>query len=147
MTHTPLLTVTTLRQLAALSWAAYQQRALLLSHMTLQQVARRTLLFAEGTQSDSLSWLVSGVVKRSLRSQGEEDVFSKLGQSGRVLWERVSTKSLLLANSRDRENAQKLVFPTAVSSGLKPLFATRREACISRNEFATTIQIQYFRHF
>jgi CRP/FNR family cyclic AMP-dependent transcriptional regulator len=46
--------------------------------MSLQRVERRTALFNEGTPSDALYLLVSGVVKLSLRSLEGEDVLVSL---------------------------------------------------------------------
>jgi len=78
MAREPILNVTTLRRLKALPWASDRQLEQLLAHMSLQRVERRTALFNEGTPSDALYLLVSGVVKLSLRSLEGEDVLVSL---------------------------------------------------------------------
>jgi CRP/FNR family cyclic AMP-dependent transcriptional regulator len=78
MAREPILNVTTLRRLKALPWASDRQLEQLLAHMSLQRVERRTALFNEGTPSDALYFLVSGVVKLSLRSLEGEDVLISL---------------------------------------------------------------------
>jgi len=78
MAREPILNVTMLRRLGALPWASERQLEQLLSHMSLQRVERRTLLFTEGAQSDVLYLLVSGVVKLSLRNLEGEDVLVSL---------------------------------------------------------------------
>jgi CRP-like cAMP-binding protein len=77
MARQPVLNVTTLRRLRALPWASDSQLEQLLSHMTLQRVARRTNLFLTGAPSEDLYLLVSGIVKLSLRGiEGEEVLVS-----------------------------------------------------------------------
>ncbi len=77
MARQPILNVTTLRRLKTLPWASDQQLEHLLAHMTLKQVDRHTLLFSEGTLSDTLYLLISGVVKLSLPTvEGEEVLVS-----------------------------------------------------------------------
>ena len=78
MAREPLLNVTTLRRLKAIPWASDRQLEQLLTHMSLQRVERRTALFDEGTSSNALYLLVSGVVKLSLRSLEGEDVLVSL---------------------------------------------------------------------
>jgi CRP/FNR family transcriptional regulator len=78
MAREPLLNVTTLRRLKAVPWASDRQLEQLLTHMSLQRVERRTALFDEGTPSNALYLLVSGVVKLSLRSLEGEDVLVSL---------------------------------------------------------------------
>jgi CRP-like cAMP-binding protein len=78
MAREPILNVTTLRRLKALPWASDRQLEQLLAHMSLQRVERRTALFNEGTPSDAVYLLVSGVVKLSLRSLEGEDVLVSL---------------------------------------------------------------------
>lgn len=80
MARQPLLNIMTLRRLKALPWASDQQLEKLLSHMTLKHIERHTQLFSEGSLSDTLYLLVSGVVKLSLRSlEGEEILVSLIG--------------------------------------------------------------------
>jgi CRP-like cAMP-binding protein len=78
MAREPILNVTTLRRLKAVPWASDRQLEQLLTHMSLQRVDRRTALFDEGTPSNALYLLVSGVVKLSLRSLEGEDVLVSL---------------------------------------------------------------------
>jgi len=78
MAREPVLNVTTLRRLKALSWATDQQLEQLISHMSLRRVERRTVLFTEGAPSDDLYLLVSGVVKLSLRGLEGEAVLVSL---------------------------------------------------------------------
>lgn len=77
MARQPLLNVTTLRRLKALPWASDQQLEKLLSQMKLRHVDRHELLFPEGSPSDTLYLLISGVVKLSLPNvEGEEVLVS-----------------------------------------------------------------------
>lgn len=77
MARQPLLNVTTLRRLKALPWASDQQLEKLLSQMRLRHVNRHELLFSEGSPSDTLYLLISGVVKLSLPNiEGEEVLVS-----------------------------------------------------------------------
>lgn len=76
------MNVTTLRRLRALPWASDSQLERLLPHMTLQRVDRRTVLFTEGSQSNSLYLLVSGVVKLSLHGLEDEEVLVSLISPG-----------------------------------------------------------------
>jgi CRP/FNR family transcriptional regulator, cyclic AMP receptor protein len=77
MARQPLLNVTTLRRLKALPWASDQQLEKLLSQMRLRHVDRHALLFSEGSPSDALYLLISGVVKLSLPNvEGEEVLVS-----------------------------------------------------------------------
>jgi len=78
MAREPVLNVTTLRRLKALTWASDQQLETLISHMSLRRVERRTTLFAEGAPSDDLYLLISGVVKLSLPGLEGEDVLVSL---------------------------------------------------------------------
>ena len=78
MAREPILNVTTLRRLKALPWASDHQLEQLLAHMSLQRVERRTALFDEGTPSNALYLLISGVVKLSLNSLEGEDVLVSL---------------------------------------------------------------------
>jgi CRP-like cAMP-binding protein len=78
MAREPILNVTTLRRLKALPWASDHQLEQLLTHMALQRVERRTALFDEGTPSNALYLLISGVVKLSLSSLEGEDVLVSL---------------------------------------------------------------------
>jgi len=65
MAHTPTLTVPTLRQMQVLPGASDQQLSTLLKQMTLQRVARRTVLFTKHDQRELVYLLVSGAVKLS----------------------------------------------------------------------------------
>lgn len=77
MARQPLLNVTALRRLKALPWASDQQLEKLLSQMKLRHVDRHELLFSEGSPSDTLYLLISGVVKLSLPNvEGEEVLVS-----------------------------------------------------------------------
>jgi CRP/FNR family transcriptional regulator, cyclic AMP receptor protein len=77
MARQPLLNVTTLRRLKALPWASDQQLEKLLSQMRLRHVDRHERLFSEGSISDTLYLLISGVVKLSLPNvEGEEVLVS-----------------------------------------------------------------------
>jgi len=78
MAREPILNVTTLRRLKALPWASDHQLEQLLAHMASQRVERRTALFDEGTPSNALYLLISGVVKLSLSSLEGEDVLVSL---------------------------------------------------------------------
>lgn len=78
MAREPLLNVTTLRRLKTLPWASDRQLEQLLAHMSLQRIERRTALFDEGTPSNALYLLVSGVVKLSLRGLEGEAVLVSL---------------------------------------------------------------------
>src|SRR5262245_3319038 len=78
MARQPILNVTTLRRLKALPWASEQQLEKLLSQMTLHHVERHAQLFSEGSLSDTLYLLVSGVVKLSLHSPEGEDILVSL---------------------------------------------------------------------
>jgi len=77
MARQPLLNVTTLRRLKALSWASDEQLEKLISQMTLRHVDRHVRLFSEGGPSDILYLLISGVAKLSLPNvEGEEVLVS-----------------------------------------------------------------------
>lgn len=84
MVRTPILNVATVRRLKAFSWATDRQVERLLSHMRLQYVEKRTVLFDEGIPSDSLYLLVSGVAKLSLRSPDDERVLVSLVAPGEL---------------------------------------------------------------
>ena len=84
MAREPVLNVTTLRRLRALSWASDRQLEQLIAHMPLRRVERRTVLFTEGTQSDAVYLLVSGVIKLSLRSLEGEDILVSLISPGEL---------------------------------------------------------------
>jgi CRP-like cAMP-binding protein len=84
MVRAPVLSVTTLRRLKAFTWASNQQLERLIAQLSLQRVERRTTLFTEGSPSDSLYLLLSGVVKLSLRNLQEEDVLVSLICPGEV---------------------------------------------------------------
>jgi CRP-like cAMP-binding protein len=77
MARQPLLNVTTLRRLKVLPWASDEQLEKLISQMTLRHVDRHVRLFAEGSPSDMLYLLISGVIKLLLPSaEGEEILVS-----------------------------------------------------------------------
>lgn len=84
MVRTPILNVATVRRLKAFAWATDRQVERLLSHMRLQYVEKRTVLFNEGVPSDSLYLLVSGVAKLSLRSPDDERVLVSLVAPGEL---------------------------------------------------------------
>ena len=56
----PALDIATLRRLKAFPWASDEQLERLVSAMTFRQVKRHSLLFSEGTPSESLFLLVLG---------------------------------------------------------------------------------------
>ena len=85
MVRTPVLNVTTIRRLKAFPWASDQQVERLLSQMDLHYIEKRTVLFNEGVPSDSVYFLISGVVKLSLRSPDEERVLVSLISPGELL--------------------------------------------------------------
>ena len=80
----PSLDIVTLRHLKAFPWASDDQLERLVSAMTLRQVKRHTLLFSQGTPSDSLFLLILGAVKLSIRSQDEEEVLVSLIRPGEL---------------------------------------------------------------
>src|SRR2546426_12777216 len=82
MAREPVLNVTTLRRLKALSWATDQQLEQLISHMSLRRVERRPVLFTERALSDGLYFLVVGGVQLSLRGLWGEAVSVRLVYPG-----------------------------------------------------------------
>ncbi len=84
MVRIPVLNVTTIRRLKAFPWASDQQVERLLGQMDLHHIEKRTVLFNEGVPSDSVYFLISGVVKLSLRSPDEERVLVSLISPGEL---------------------------------------------------------------
>ncbi|MBI3756755.1 MAG: Crp/Fnr family transcriptional regulator [Deltaproteobacteria bacterium] len=78
MARQPLLNSTTLRRLKVLPWASEEQLEKLISQMTLRHVDRHARLFAEGSPSDTLYLLISGVIKLLLPSTEGEEVLVSL---------------------------------------------------------------------
>lgn len=80
----PALDIATLHRLKAFPWASDDQLERLVSLMTLRQVKRHSLLFSEGTPSESLFLLVLGAVKLSVPGQGGEEVLVSLIRPGEL---------------------------------------------------------------
>ena len=84
MTRQPVLNVMSLRRMKTFSRASDQQLKNLVSQITLERFERRSTLFTEGSASDTLYVLVSGVIKISLSTSKGEDILVSLVSPGEL---------------------------------------------------------------